>query len=178
MSSPTPPEPVTVWSRFPLDPRASGDLRAGDSDRETARDIISEAYAHGQLSHEEYSQRLSAVLHAHHLGQLVPVLNDIQVQRSPGMVPRPAAPVPGAPGILGKLALPPSGVTRTALFVVGVTNLIWVWTCLSSGTLYYYWPMWPALGMVIMVLSTMVFGDPAKQQKANEQKQQPPRELS
>lgn len=160
MSSPAVPDPPeTVWSRFPLDPRRSGDLRAGDADRETARDILAEAYARGQLSHDEYSQRLDGALQAHHLGQLVPLLNDVAIQPGPPTARpprrRPASP---APGWLGGLAVPPSGVIRTALFVVGVTNLVWVWTSITSGTLIYYWPMWPALGMAIMVLSTMLFG--------------------
>ncbi|WP_432558932.1 DUF1707 SHOCT-like domain-containing protein [Granulicoccus sp. GXG6511] len=171
-----PGQPESVWTRFAVDPRASGDLRAGDVDRETARDVISEAYAQGQLTHEEYTERLGDALQANHLGQLVPLLNDIQVSRAPGVVAaqppgRPPAPQQ-APGTFAGLALPPSGVTRTALFVVGVTNLVWVWTSLSDGTLGYYWPMWPALGMAILVLTTMVFGGQEKRQDREIQRQE------
>lgn len=167
MNSPALPDPPgSVWSRFPLDPRSSGDLRAGDSDREAAREVIAEAYAQGQLSHEEYVERLGSALEAQHLGQLVPLLNDIQIQRSglvaPGPLPRPQTVAQQRTGPFAGLAVPPSGVLRTALFVVGVTNLVWIWTSISAGGAIYYWPMWPALGMAIMVLSTMVFGDSAK----------------
>lgn len=166
MSTPARSEPPwSVWSRFALDPRSSGDLRAGDADREVAREVIAEAYAQGQLTHEEYSQRLGDVLQTSHLGQLVPLLSDIQIRPSDGAVaPRRTAtpPAPRPAATIGGLALPPSGVTRTALFVIAVTNLVWVWTSISSGSLIYYWPMWPALGMAIMVLSTIVFADPNK----------------
>lgn len=165
MSHPARQEPpASVWSRFPLDPRSSGDLRAGDNDRETAREIITDAYTQGQLTHEEYTQRLGDALQANHLGQLVPLLNDIQIQPPAPNTPTPRLPTSRAPGGLAGLALPATGVTRTALFVIGVTNLVWVWTCISSGSLLYYWPMWPALGMAITVLATMIFGDPNKAQ--------------
>ena len=169
-----PPEPV--WSRFSLDPRESGDMRASDGDRENAREVISEAYAQGQLSHEEYTERLGATLQAQHLGQLVPLLNDIQMVQPNPATPAPLNPapptVPRPTGALSKLAVPPSSVTRTALFVIGVTNLVWVATSLGSGRLNYYWPMWPALGMAIMVLSTMLFGDAEKQRAKALQREQ------
>lgn len=158
MTVPAVPDgPGSVWSRFPLDPRSSGDLRAADRDRETAREIIAEAYADGQLEHNEYSQRLDGVLGAHHLGQLVPLLSDLTLQTrqaSPSSLPRlPQPPAAAAPWLKHP-------IVRTAGFVIVVTNLVWVWTSISSGRLLYYWPMWPALGMIITVVAAVTFGRP------------------
>lgn len=141
-----------------MDPRSSGDLRAGDADRETARQALGEAYADGQLSHDEYSQRLDLTLNAHHLGQLVPLLHDLSIR---GPQDRRRLPDPGHRRQGDVQARPhwsQGGLARTALFVVGVTNLVWAVTSLTSGTLIYYWPIWPALGMVIAILAAIVFG--------------------
>lgn len=169
-----------VWSRFPLDPRSSGDLRAGDTDRETARELIAEAYAQGQLSHGEYTERLDVALQAQHLGQLVPLLSDIHIRPTTAPVAPSRAPethpTPRPTGILASLGMPSNGVLRTAAFVIGVTNLVWAWTSISSGVLLYYWPMWPFLGMVIMVLSTMMFGK-SQQQREEELRKKEQQEL-
>ncbi len=158
MSVPAVPDgPGSVWSRFPLDPRSSGDLRAGDPDRETAREIITEAYADGQLDHDEYNLRLDGVLGAHHLGQLVPLLSDLSLQTrhaKSSPLPRASQPPAAAAPWLKHPAV------RTAGFVIVVTNLVWLWTSISSGQLIYYWPMWPALGMIITVIAAVTFGKP------------------
>lgn len=162
MSSPAVPDPPgSVWTRFPLDPRSSGDLRAGDSDRDIAREILTEAYADGRIDRLEYDQRIEGAIQAHHLGQLVPILNDVSVapagQRS--TQPQPPAPQPHNRSQPKTRASGKGrrGAVRTAVFVVGVTNLVWVFISISAGQLTYYWPMWPALGMVIMLLAVFMF---------------------
>lgn len=170
MTSPAVPDgPGSVWSRFPLDPRSSGDLRAGDPDRELAREILTEAYADGQMDHEEYTRRLDGVLGTHHLGQLVPLLQDLSLRtrrtRPQARAPRPrpsAPPLPTNPTISRWLRHP---VVRGAGFVIAVTNLVWLFTSIGSGELIYYWPMWPSLGMVIMVLAVIMFGGECKEQR-------------
>lgn len=158
MSHPAVPEnPRSVWARFPLDPRSSGDLRAGDPDRETAREIIAEAYADGQLDHDEYALRLDGVLGAHHLGQLVPLLSDLSLPAPQ----RPAAAFPSLGQVpVAGIPLFKRPIVRSAAFVIAVTNLVWLWTSISSGQVIYYWPMWPALGMAIAVLASVLLGNP------------------
>jgi hypothetical protein len=161
MSSPALPDPPgSVWTRFSLDPRSSGDLRAGDSDRDTAREILTEAYAEGRIDRDEYDQRIDSALQAQYLGQLVPILNDISIvplgrsTQQPHSPVQPQAPARPADRSSGKGR---SGAVKTAVFVVGVTNLVWLWGSITNGRLMYYWPMWPALGMAIMLLATFVF---------------------
>lgn len=161
MSSPALPDPPgSVWTRFPLDPRRSGDMRAGDSDRDTAREILTEAYAEGRIDRLEYDQRIESALQAHHLGQLVPILNDISITPVGQRPMQPQAPVqPDSPARPAQRSSDDGrkGAVRTAVFVVGVTNLVWLMVSITSGQLTYYWPMWPALGMAIMLLATFVF---------------------
>ncbi|MFC0865362.1 DUF1707 domain-containing protein [Sphaerimonospora cavernae] len=69
-------------------------LRASDSNREQAAALLGEALSTGQLSHEEYSERLDNLYQAKTVGELEVLTHDLQVDR-----PRPAAsPVSYAPG--------------------------------------------------------------------------------
>ena len=52
-------------------------LRAGDRDRDIVRDAISEAYADGRLTREEMDARLTQVLEAKLLGDLLPIVADL-----------------------------------------------------------------------------------------------------
>ncbi|WP_204018004.1 DUF1707 SHOCT-like domain-containing protein [Sphaerimonospora thailandensis] len=69
-------------------------LRASDSNREQIAALLGEALSTGQLSHEEYSERLDSLYQAKTVGELEVLTHDLQVDR-----PRPAAsPVSYAPG--------------------------------------------------------------------------------
>lgn len=116
--------------------------------------MLAEAYADGQLSHEEYEQRMDGALGAQHLGQLVPLLQDLALRPagSPPATKRSGSPAPRRPHWTQ------SGLGRGSLFVLGITNLIWAATCLTTGTLIYYWPIWPAIAVVISVLAVVLFG--------------------
>lgn len=128
-------------------------MRAGDSDRDTAREILTEAYAQGRIDRQEYDQRIESTLQAHYLGQLVPVLNDISVTPLDQSPARSNLTEPARRSFWQRR----SGAVKSAVFVVGITNLVWLWTSITSGHLTYYWPMWPALGMAIMLLAALVF---------------------
>lgn len=69
-------------------------LRASDSNREQVSTLLGEALSTGQLSHEEYSERLDRLYQAKTVGELEVLTNDLQVERQ-----RPAAnPVSYLPG--------------------------------------------------------------------------------
>ncbi|WP_169953305.1 DUF1707 domain-containing protein [Microbispora sp. H11081] len=69
-------------------------LRASDSNREQVAAALGEALSTGQLSHEEYSERLDALYQAKTVGELDVLTQDLQVERH-----RPAAsPVSYVPG--------------------------------------------------------------------------------
>ncbi|MEV7012299.1 DUF1707 domain-containing protein [Streptosporangium sp. NPDC051022] len=61
-------------------------LRASDSNREQVAALLGEALSTGQLSHEEYSERLDSLYQAKTVGELEVLTHDLQVERQ-----RPAA---------------------------------------------------------------------------------------
>jgi hypothetical protein len=68
-------------------------LRASDSNRDQVAALLGEALSTGQLSHEEYSERLDSLYQAKTVGELEVLTHDLQVERQ-----RPAAsPVSYAP---------------------------------------------------------------------------------
>lgn len=156
-----PDRPGAAWLRFRQDPRADGALRASDADRDTTREVLAEAYADGQLDHDEYLERLEQAGTATTHGDLVPLLGDLSVAPQ-----RPAPPGPAA----GPAATTPTptrrrrrgmdhAVTATLsswLFVAIVCNLVWLLTSVGKGETAYYWPMWPMLGVGIGVIGTLI----------------------
>ncbi|WP_189245410.1 DUF1707 SHOCT-like domain-containing protein [Streptosporangium pseudovulgare] len=69
-------------------------LRASDSNREQVAALLGEALSTGQLSHDEYSERLDGLYQAKTVGELEILTQDLQVERH-----RPAAsPVSYVPG--------------------------------------------------------------------------------
>ncbi|MGI5485533.1 DUF1707 SHOCT-like domain-containing protein [Microtetraspora malaysiensis] len=56
-------------------------LRASDSNREQVSAMLGEALSTGQLSHEEYSDRLDRLYQAKTVGELEVLTNDLQVEQ-------------------------------------------------------------------------------------------------
>jgi uncharacterized membrane protein len=72
-------------------------LRISDADREAAVDLLSEQYAIGRLTRDEFDERSDAVWSAKTRGDLAPIFADLPVQ-GPARPGRTRAPVPaGAP---------------------------------------------------------------------------------
>jgi hypothetical protein len=150
----------TVWSRFSADPRVPGsaDLKATDADRDVATETLRDAYADGRLTRGEYDERSSAVLDTRTVGALLPLLVDL---------------VP--------LGTPPTAVDRTVrdlhakaerryqrdlrdarngwLFVSVVTCTIWVVTSLAGDGPYFFWPIFPIVGVGIGFVSIWLNAD-------------------
>ncbi|MDF5758192.1 DUF1707 domain-containing protein [Spongiactinospora sp. TRM90649] len=83
-------------------------VRATDNNREQAATMLGEAMATGQLSHEEYSQRLDTLYAAKTLGELDLLTADLQLDRQ--VVPAPT----GAPVSYAA----PSGEQEDRMFAV------------------------------------------------------------
>ena len=99
-------DPGQFWSSFGRDPRVRDNqgLRAADQDRDIVRDAISEAYADGRLTREEMDARLTQVLQARLLGDLLPIVADLMPTRE--TVSRQSLVYPGArPTSTGWLSL-------------------------------------------------------------------------
>ncbi len=56
-------------------------LRASDSNREQVSALLGEALSTGQLSHEEYSERLDRLYQAKTMGELEILTHDLQIDR-------------------------------------------------------------------------------------------------
>jgi uncharacterized membrane protein len=93
-------------------------LRLSDADRESAVDLLSEQYALGRLTRDEFDERSDAVWSAKTQGDLAPVFVDLPVQaatrpgwtsggRLPAVAPHRARwwPVPLAPVLVALVAL-------------------------------------------------------------------------
>jgi hypothetical protein len=76
------PSPLP-WGRFTLDPRrpeAAG-LRASDRDRDVVLEVLTEGYAEGRLTREEYDERATATSSAKTLGDLRAMIRDLVPDR-------------------------------------------------------------------------------------------------
>ncbi|RBQ16092.1 hypothetical protein DP939_32655 [Spongiactinospora rosea] len=71
----------------------SSQVRASDSNREQVAAMLGEAMATGQLSHDEYSERLDSLYTAKTLGELELLTRDLQPGGRPAPMPAPG----GAP---------------------------------------------------------------------------------
>ncbi len=142
------------WDHFSADPRTNPTLRASDADRGVAASIVAEGYASGRLDADEHAERLDRALTAKQLGDLVPLIEDLPVAIA-GPAPAPAAPTYQPRSGFGRLVamLPSWWIGLAVMF-----NAIWLMTCLTTGRLLYYWPMWPMFGTAIPVVVAMLSG--------------------
>jgi hypothetical protein len=83
---------MLLWDRFaqdPRDPRFAG-LRTADRDRDVIREVLSEAYAEGRLTHEEFDARTDELEQARTLGELPALVADlVPVTATPSLARRP-----------------------------------------------------------------------------------------
>ena len=70
-------------------------LRISDADRESAVNLLSEQYALGRLTKDEFDERSDAVWSARTEGDLAPIFADLPVRRS--APPRPGSLAPHRP---------------------------------------------------------------------------------
>lgn len=128
------------WSSFTVDPHVHPTVRAGDIDRDAAAQILAAAFAEGRLDHDEYDQRLTAVMAAKTVGEFLPLLDDVAVlSHPPHRSPR------------RNLGLRPSTVRGRAIAAWVATavvfNVLWTasWFGQGTPTAVEYWPLWAML---------------------------------
>lgn len=83
-------------------------LRASDADRERVADVLGQALSTGQLTHDEYSERLDTLWRSKTMGELEVLTRDLQVDRAPSAAPRPHTPTGEADTMVAVF----SGVSR------------------------------------------------------------------
>ncbi len=149
------------WSSFGRDPRVRENqgLRAADRDRDIVRDAISEAYADGRLTREEMDARLTQVLQARLLGDLLPIVADLMPTRDTAAR---QSLVYASQAEIDRLALARYRERRRqALAGMLVPSLIcltiWIWSMISTGGMIFPWPVFVILGTG-GYLSRLVFG--------------------
>jgi hypothetical protein len=142
--------PVAVPAQRPHRP-AYADLgvRVGDRERETVIARLGQAFTQGYLSIPEYETRLDRAFEAQTAGALGEVLGDLPVGRIARDDPqRHAARAAAARrGLRIHLAV----YLAASLLMIG----IWLAVGVSVGA-WYFWPVWPIMGMGIGVVSHAV----------------------
>lgn len=160
-------DPYAVFSADPRQP-SNARLRASDADRAAADAIVRKAYAEGRLDADEFDQRIAQVSTSKQLGELATAVSDVVVVPGAAAAPAPASAHSGVRSVLSQV--PRWWVSMTVLL-----NLIWLMTCLTSGELIYYWPMWPMFGTLIpAIMSTVNGGQRSGRNRSRDRGQVPP----
>jgi hypothetical protein len=137
-----------------LDVTSRSAVRASDADRERVAAILRGAAGQGLLTLAEVDERLAAVYGATHLTDLGPLTADLP-EGGRRFAPVDLRARSRARG-LARAHL--AGYVGLVLLMVG----IWV----ATGADYYFWPIWPAVGMLPAVVSHLAAvrwaGDPAR----------------
>jgi hypothetical protein len=129
-------------------------VRASDADRERVAAILRSAAGQGLLTLAEVDERLAAVYAATHVADLAPLTADLPDGG------RRLAPVDlGARSRAHAVARAHlAGYVGLVLLMVG----IWV----ATGADHYFWPVWPAIGLLPPVVSHLAAarwaGDPSR----------------
>jgi len=92
--------PVAKWVGTPLASAATATTRAKDSNRQDACKILDNALNEGELSMEEHRERVSAATQSVTLGDLQPLVTDLQTDSTPLQLPAVKAP-PKSPKFTG-----------------------------------------------------------------------------
>lgn len=138
---------------------ARPERRASDADRETTAADLRDAFAEGRLDPDEYQTRLDAVWQSRTYGELDRLTADLPQpdlrRREAELRAKKASRISGAV----------NEIRNYAGFAVVLTG-IWLITCLASGELRYFWPVWPlGIGAVLLVAS-ILSGDDKKKDDA------------
>jgi hypothetical protein len=120
---------------------AQSPVRASDADRERVAEILRGAVGHGLLTLAEVDERLAQVYAATYVGDLAPLTADLPDGG------RRLAPVD--PRVRSRAR----SVARAHLVGYPGLVLLMVAIWVATGADYYFWPIWPALGMLPALLS-------------------------
>ena len=133
---------------------AQSPIRASDADRERVAAVLRDAAGQGLLTLAEVDERLARVYAATHVGQLAPLTADLP--ESGRRIAPVDLPVRSRARSVARAHL--AGYVGLVLLMVG----IWV----ATGADYYFWPVWPAIGMLPAVVSHLAAarwaGDPSR----------------
>lgn len=138
------------WDGFSADPRRAevAGVRASDHDRETALEALREAYADGRLDRAEFDARSAEALSTRLLGDFLPLLRDLE------------APVTAKRSVREEALARYRRETRDArngVIAIGtMTTGVWGATAIANGDAYFFWPIFPILGVGVGWLMQVV----------------------
>ncbi|MCV7177194.1 DUF1707 SHOCT-like domain-containing protein [Mycolicibacterium sphagni] len=121
-------------------------VRVGDRDRETTADLLSQALAQGYFDLAEYEIRVQAAFAADTADVLHRTVADLPVERLRRTDP-------------GRIAARKSTARASVRFhlagyaaMVAIVLTVWLAIALTTGSLAYFWPVWPILGGALGLL--------------------------
>jgi Domain of unknown function (DUF1707)/2TM domain len=142
--------PVAASAQRPH-PMANADLgvRIGDREREKVIARLGQAFTQGYLSIPEYETRLDRAFEAQTAGALGEILGDLPVGRIVRADPERRA---------ARAAAARRGVRiHLAAYLAASLLMIGIWLAVAmTVAAWYFWPVWPILGMGIGVVSHAV----------------------
>lgn len=132
-------------------PSANADLgvRVGDCEREQVIARLGQAFAQGYLSLPDYEARLDEAVRATTRGEVNQVIGDLPVGKIVRNDPQRRAAKRAAARRGVRLHL--AAYLAASLLMIG----IWLSVALTAGA-WYFWPVWPILGMGIGLVSHAV----------------------
>lgn len=162
-----------LWSRFSADPRTHGQMRASDADRAVVTDVLSEAYALGQIDAEEFDERTENAYQLKTLGEVPELIQDLVIAEAGDVEPRnlddaaraqalarlEADRIPITPEQINAAAQKyyKNRVRRALIGLVagpaGMTLAIWAITSIASGTVIFFWPLFVMIPMLLGLFS-------------------------
>jgi uncharacterized protein DUF1707/2TM domain-containing protein len=130
---------------WPPDPHR----RAGDAERDETITLLSDAAAEGYLTPDELDERTGVALTARTIGDLTDLLRDLP--------PEKRALRPGRAGSSRGNSEAKNAVRAevvTYLRVMAVLLIIWLMVGIAAGA-WYFWPIWPALGWGVALVTRL-----------------------
>ncbi len=124
-------------------------VRVGDQQREKVVASLGQAFAQGYLSLPDYETRLSQAFAAQTAGALTEVLGDLPIGRIARDDPQRRA--DKAAAVRRGVRIHLAAYLAASLLMIG----IWLAVAVTAGA-WYFWPVWPIMGMGIGVFSHAV----------------------
>jgi hypothetical protein len=128
-------------------------IRASDADRERAVAQLRQHLSDGRLTLEEFTERVDEAYAARTTADIERALRELPHISVRGSVPAGFGPVAAS----RRHDLQQRRNLRSSLVGYAAINamllLIWLVTCIATGDLQYFWPIWPMLGMGIGVIA-------------------------
>ncbi len=187
-----------LWSRFSADPRAYGQVRASDADRAVVTDVLSEAYALGQIDAGEFDERMETAGRVKTLGEIPDLVSDLVVADAEEIDPDHLDEASRKRALAQlddeRIPITPTQIqaaaekyyrdrVRRALLgmvagPVGFTLLIWAVSSIATGAFIFFWPIFIILPTFFGAVSPdhrQRRDHPSAEEGADETGQGPPR---